>query len=386
MHVCIVCNEYPPSNHGGIGSFTKDLAEALVKKGIQVTVVGVYIDAVLKLEKAIDEVINNVRVIRIPFEKTFSFMPFNTINSRFKLYSFIKELNKKSKIHVIEAPGGSGWFPLGTPSKIPLISRLHGGEVYTAFQLNKRVSKIIKFFEKCQLQKSTKIVSVSKYTADTIFKLLNIKKEFSVIYNSVDSTLFDKSSIKFDEGLIIFAGTVKKAKGIEELIQSMNTVFHQSSKASLVVAGKIPDLNGESYEIYLRSFLKKEYQSRVKFLGILNREKELIPLLAKAELCCFPSYVESFSLAPLEAMSLGKAVVFTELTSGPEAISHGVNGLLCNPKKPIDISEKILMILEDETLRSKLETNAKSEIKNRFSFEEWMNQNINLYNNIMETK
>ena len=42
MHICFLTNEYPKAGfpHGGLGSFVKTIAEALVNKGIQVTVVG----------------------------------------------------------------------------------------------------------------------------------------------------------------------------------------------------------------------------------------------------------------------------------------------------------------------------------------------------------
>jgi hypothetical protein len=42
MHICFLTNEYPKAGfpHGGLGSFVKTMAEALVGKGIQVTVVG----------------------------------------------------------------------------------------------------------------------------------------------------------------------------------------------------------------------------------------------------------------------------------------------------------------------------------------------------------
>ena len=29
MHICFLCNEYPPARHGGVGSFTQTLARSL---------------------------------------------------------------------------------------------------------------------------------------------------------------------------------------------------------------------------------------------------------------------------------------------------------------------------------------------------------------------
>ena len=42
MHICFLTNEYPKTGfpHGGLGSFVKTIAEALIKNGVQVSVIG----------------------------------------------------------------------------------------------------------------------------------------------------------------------------------------------------------------------------------------------------------------------------------------------------------------------------------------------------------
>ena len=174
MHIGFICHEYPPCNHGGIGSFMKDLAEAVYEQGHDVTVIGYYITSVLKLNTIIDEVINGIRIIRYPHFQKFSSIPLNTLYLRYDLYKKIKGFHKEKEFDVIESPGGSGWLPFGVPNNIPLVTRLHGGEVYTAFQLKKKISRLIRYLEKKQLQHSKKIVSVSKYTAETISHLLQV--------------------------------------------------------------------------------------------------------------------------------------------------------------------------------------------------------------------
>jgi glycosyltransferase involved in cell wall biosynthesis len=385
MHICFICHEYPPCNHGGIGSFTKDLAEALQKKGYQVTILGYYLDTVLKLDTKIEEMINGIRVIRYPYENRFSSIPLNTLYFRYKLYMTLRKLYKESRIDIIESPGGSGWLPFGTPLDIPLVTRLHGGEVYTAFQLGKKISRLMKLLEKMQLKYSNQIVSVSKYTAETIFNVLNVKSDYTVIYNSVDNIMFQTNSqeVKVEHGTILFVGTIKKAKGVEELITAMNFVFKENKNAHLILAGKLTNVQKTiSYEAYLRSLVDDIYQNRISFVGALDRESELVPLMKKAEICCFPSYVESFSLVPLEAMSLGKAVIFTKLTSGPEIIEDGISGLLCNPKDPKDIAQKILLLLEDDILRNKIAENGQKRVQENFTFEKFLDENISLYQRI----
>ena len=42
MKACFVCSEYPPSLHGGIGTYTRVLGRALRHRGHEVRVIGVY--------------------------------------------------------------------------------------------------------------------------------------------------------------------------------------------------------------------------------------------------------------------------------------------------------------------------------------------------------
>lgn len=62
MHICFLTNEYPKAGfpHGGLGSFVKTMAEALVKNGLQVTVIGLNYTPADETES-----VNGVHIIRI---------------------------------------------------------------------------------------------------------------------------------------------------------------------------------------------------------------------------------------------------------------------------------------------------------------------------------
>jgi len=104
MHIGIHCFEYPPCNHGGIGSFSKDLAEGLVREGHEVTVFGFYYQNVLKVDSVIVEMINGVKVYRYPEYKKFSNKWLNILFSRVQLYRNIKALHEKKAFDIIETP------------------------------------------------------------------------------------------------------------------------------------------------------------------------------------------------------------------------------------------------------------------------------------------
>lgn len=386
MHICIVCNEYPNSNHGGIGSFTKDLAEGLVTNGFYVSVIGIYSKYVLDMKKPITETINGVHIHRYPFKNKFKDKRLNYFYNRYFLKKKIKELNKKRKIDIIEAPEHDGWMPFGSIKNVSMITRLHSSVTLHGKLLNKSYSKLTSIFEKWQLKKSDYIVSVSKFTAEETLNIFNLKKEYKVIYNSIKIPKEIKKE-DIDKNLLLFTGSVVPRKGVTELIKSMSIVFEKFPEIRLKLAGKnLYKIDGKDYEDYLREFIPVQFQNNIEFSGPLNRETELMPLIQKANFCIFPSHVEAFSLAPIEAMALGKAVIFTKYVSGPELIDDGISGLLADTKNPNDIADKIIILLEDQILCKKIAQNGKERVDNIFSYDNWINKNIKFYEKVFNAK
>ena len=87
LNIIYICNEYPPAMTGGIGVFTKKLAESLAGKGHDITVVGLYQDCV----EEHNEEINGVKVIRLPAKGG----RLGLFVDRFNLYKTLKHLSQK---------------------------------------------------------------------------------------------------------------------------------------------------------------------------------------------------------------------------------------------------------------------------------------------------
>ena len=386
MHIVFICHEYPLCNHGGIGSFTKDLAEGLVKKGYDISVVGIYSSSILEINKQIVEEISGVKVYRLPERKKYHLPQLNNLDNRWHLYTQIKRIYSDKKIDILESPESQGWLPFGTPKNIPFITRFHGGETYFGEELDRGYSRLNKILEKSQLTHSDQLVSVSDYTAKKTLDIFNLHKPYRVIYNSVKVpekfTTTDNNS--FIKHRIVFTGSVIPKKGVRELVEAMNIIFKQYPDAELYIAGKNSyKIAGTSFmDIMLNSLENEEYKRRIKFLGAVDRETVLFSLLASAEVCCFPSYSEAFALTPLESMAIGKAAVFSKLSSGPEAIEDGISGLLCDPKDPKDIAEKIMYYFDNPDKAKEIAKNGKKRVETLFLYTKWIEENIILYKKI----
>ncbi len=81
---------------------------------------------------------------------------------------------------------------------------------------------------------------------------------------------------------------------------------------------------------------------RVAFLGLRN---DIPDLLARMDLVVVPSFSEACPLSLLEAMSMGKPCVASNLDSIREIVADGRDGLLVEPGDPKDLAAKIAYLL-----------------------------------------
>lgn len=80
------------------------------------------------------------------------------------------------------------------------------------------------------------------------------------------------------------------------------------------------------------------------------------PYFRHADLFVHPSYVESFGIVVLEAMSLGVPCVVTRSLGPAEFIAHEKNGLLTE-QSPESLSQAVLRLLEDRQLYDAIRRN-----------------------------
>lgn len=141
----------------------------------------------------------------------------------------------------------------------------------------------------------------------------------STIYNGIEPTLNDgfdrKNSRKHfnigrDEVALVSVGRLTKQKNHVLLIQILGAL----ENFRLLIAGSGPELNKLRTEAY-----RMGVDSRVSFLGNLDRS-EMNSLLQASDVFALPSIYEGQSNALLEAMSVGKPIVASDILSNRETL------------------------------------------------------------------
>ncbi len=145
-----------------------------------------------------------------------------------------------------------------------------------------------------------------------------------------------------EDKIMLFVGRIERLKGIDKIIRAMN--YLADIRPKLIIVGEDGNRPGEI------NYLKELAQSLgvlkdISFTGLINYEN-LPDFYSAADVCVFPSYYESFGLAPLESLACGTPVVATDVGDLKNIILQG-SGYVLKDNRFEDLADKIGLILRN---------------------------------------
>src|SRR3970282_2377685 len=97
----------------------------------------------------------------------------------------------------------------------------------------------------------------------------------------------------------------------------------------------------------------------------------------KAHLCRFPTFAETLGMVTIESMAMQKPVVNSNMGWAQELMVDGVSGYLVNPENHEEYAQKMIQILSNEELASKMGLEAKKQVQNKFDINQIVKENLN---------
>ena len=211
-----------------------------------------------------------------------------------------------------------------------------------------------------------------------VFEILGVKNNYSIIKGSgvdKDQFIYHKplSNKKIN---ITFTGRILKDKGILELIKAVEILPKEiQSKVVLNIYGKI-DLENPAHitERELKKLLKPN------FIVWHGNSNDIIKALALSDIYCLPSYREGLPKSTLEAMAIGRPIVTSNAPGCDDTVLEGINGFKVDVKDHKTLSEKLQILIEDNSLRLKMGKKSREIFEKNFTLEKVVNQTFSLYN------
>lgn len=197
--------------------------------------------------------------------------------------------------------------------------------------------KLYKKADKLVVQTNTAKQYFQDYVETTL--IANSIKEKKQAFRKQDYTL-NVRQIK-----LITVGRLAEQKDHRTLIFAMEDLIKEYPNLQLSIFGEGP-LREELFHL----IQKKKLEDNIQLPGIVdNIEIEL----SQSDIFVFPSKYEGFPNALGEAMALGLPVVVSNCSGNNDLIENNKNGLLFPVKDHKALANKIISLLENQTLREK---------------------------------
>lgn len=377
MRICFICSEYPPGPHGGVGTITQILGRSLEASGHSVRVAGIYPKDYPAAKYEEDQ---GVRVWRLHEPQS----KFGWVLARRSLYKLIATWARAGDVELVEAPDSSGWFAGWPALPVPAVLRASGSYSYFRREMGMPLDPTDFHLEKWSYRRADAWAAVSVYAGEVTSQLFSLPSgPLAVLYNPIEAGAAIVPVDARDPHLIVYTGTLTAKKGIISLIDAWPQVRAQCPSAILEVLGKdLGGPNGGPMQAFLAARLPASLTDSVVFRGHVER-KQLFSALSRARVAVFPSYSETFGMAPLEAMAVGAPTIYSVRGPGPEVIQHERDGLLVNPAEPREIAKAIVRLLEDDGLAARLALAGHRRAREAFSLETLIPQNLAFFSSVI---
>ena len=204
---------------------------------------------------------------------------------------------------------------------------------------------------------------------------------YKLVYNSIDTNKYDpnleikdiRNEFGFGDNEFIISSIARLTFQKDPLtfIKAIPLVCDKIKNAKFLMVG-----DGELKDDILSLTNELNVTDKIVFSPFRSDIKELLKL---TDVFVLPSLWEVVPLGLLEAMSMEKACIATDIDGTNEAIKDNVNGLCMEPHSYEQLSAKIIMLAEDEVLRKRLGENARKTVKEKFDLKELVRKNELIY-------
>jgi glycosyltransferase involved in cell wall biosynthesis len=182
------------------------------------------------------------------------------------------------------------------------------------------------------------------------------------VYNGVDPDVFAVAEAEPEEPTVSWAGRIDPIKDLETLLRAVALAAREVPGLRLRLFGAAPR-GAEHYEAQLRDLAAKlGIGEQVAFEGRIAQVREAY---AAGSVVALSSISEGFPFSVIEAMSVGRPTVSTDVGGVAEAV--GDTGLLVPPREPAAMAQALVELLRDAGRRRALGAAARARVLEHFT-------------------
>ena len=296
------------------------------------------------------------------------------IRTAFLLFKYLKR-EGVSIVYSVSPKAGLLGMCVSRILKIPIRIHTFTGQVWQTKTGLLRI--LLKIFDKIIYRFSTKVIVDSRSQRLFLLQHKVISQERSIVIGSgslggVNTKLFSPNTInrsairqKMSVGLgnivYLFVGRLDVDKGILELVEAYSEVSKKVSNTSLWLVGP-----AETDIDVLLDLIKKLNIKSILFIPYTTAPETF---MAAADVFCLPSRREGFGTVIIEAAACGIPAIGSRIYGLTDAIVDEETGFLVDMGDINALSEKMILLGSDDSLRKRLGDTAMKRANSLYSQE-----------------
>ncbi len=183
---------------------------------------------------------------------------------------------------------------------------------------------------------------------------------------------------KFDiqtKYVVGMVATFSDNKDYTTFINAAQSIIEYRDDVTFIAVG-----DGDNLES-CKNLVKPEFQNRIKFLGRQKNVESIVNIFDMGILATNDKiHGEGISNTIMEYMALEKPVIATDCGGNRELVKEGKTGLLVKAEDPLEMVQKISLLLENKEMTAGLGENGRKRLEFEFNLEKMGNEFLNLYN------
>lgn len=174
--------------------------------------------------------------------------------------------------------------------------------------------------------------------------------------------------------LVVFPARLLKSKGVREFAEAAAILTARGVTARFALVGDLDPANPDALTPTELAGLVAG--GAVEAWGFRN---DMAAVLAGSHLVCLPSYREGVPKALIEAASIGRAIVTTDVPGCREIVCHDENGLLVPARDARALAEALEKLIGDPARRRRMGLAGRALVEKEFSMEAVIGATVDLY-------
>ena len=267
----------------------------------------------------------------------------------FAFYKLYKEISPDVLLQYTIKPNIYGSMAAGMLG-IPVISNISG--LGTVFLNNSLSSKVARLLYKIALRTPQRVFFQNSHDRELFIDSKLVKENQTGLLpgSGINTKLFKPNTHKKENEVIQFLCVARlvRDKGIKEYEKAAEILKKKYANIEFAILGAY--YPGNPTAITKDEMQKWEEEKIIHYLGTND---DVRSVMLKADCIVLPSYREGLSRVLLEAASLEKPIVTTDVPGCKDVVDDGVNGFLCvvrDAESLAEAMEKMILLSEEQRL------------------------------------